>query len=176
MQKTKQFWLPLVRGGKQLWHHVLGDPFIWLFYCFFQPARFRNQFEGKSVWLRSVLMLRLALPLFLVSYPLAFLVQLILASSLPVSRLPGGVLNLSGLLLVTTWAVVIGVGWGMVGGIAGDIRLGIILGTAISIGGIAGNGGFGIVAGIATAIALGAIGGTILGMDWGMMGGILGGL
>src|ERR1700730_5732049 len=136
MQKTKRFWLPLIRSGKQLWYYVLGMPCIWLFYCFFQPARFRNQFEGKSVWLRSVLMLRLASPLFLVSYPLAFVVQLILASSLPASRLSGGVLNIPGLLLTTTWAAGIGVGWGILGGIAGDIRLGIILGTAISIGGI----------------------------------------
>ncbi len=177
MQKTKRFWLPLLRSGKQLWYYVLGMPFIWLFYCFFQPVRFRSQFKGKSPGLRIVLMLRLALPLFLVSYPFAFVVQLILASSFPGSRLPGEVLNPPGLLLATMWAVVIGVGWGVVGGIAGDIRLGIILGTAISIGGIAGNSGFGIaVVGIATAIALGAIGGTVLGMDWGMMGGILGGL
>src|SRR5947209_4083922 len=111
MQKTKQFWLPLVRSGKQLWHRILGEPFVWLFYCFFQPARFRRQFEGKSLGLRIVLMLRLALPLFLVSYPLAFLVQLILASSLPVSRLAGEELNLAGLLLTTLWAAVIGVGW-----------------------------------------------------------------
>src|SRR5712692_4364997 len=137
MQKTKQSWLPLVRSGKQIWHYLLGAPFTWLFYCFFQPARFRSQFEGNRPWNRLAMLLRLALSLFLVSYPFAFLVQLILTSNFPASRLSGEELTTLGLLLSTGWTAVInvlwGIGAGMAGGIAGDIRLGIILGIAISV-------------------------------------------
>jgi AAA+ ATPase superfamily predicted ATPase len=121
-------------------------------------------------------MLRLALPIFLVSYPLAIVVQVILASSFPASRPTGYDLNIFSFLLATAWATVLAVGWGIVGGVVGDIRLGIILGTALSIAGIAGNSALGIIEGIATAIALGVIGGTVRGATWGMMGGVLGGL
>ncbi len=121
-------------------------------------------------------MLRLALPIFLVSYPLALVVQIILASSFPASRPTGYDLNIFSFLLATAWATVLAVGWGIVGGIVGDIRLGVILGAALSIGCIAGNSALGIIEGIAVALALGVIAGTIRGATWGMIGGILGAL
>ena len=116
-------------------------------------------------------MLRVALPIFLVSYPLALVVQIILISSFPASGAP---VNIFDFFLTTVWATVLGVGWGIVGGIAGDIRLGIILGTALSIGGITGNSMPSVLEGIVTAIALGVIGGTVRGATWGMIGGMLG--
>ncbi len=171
MEQTKQPWLSLMKTVRLAWHYVLAEPFTWLFYCFFQPARFRREFEVQSFWKRIGLMLRLALPIFLVSYPLALVVQAILASSFPAIEVP---VNIFTFLLTTAWATVFGVGWGIVGGIVGDIKLGIILGIALSIGGIAGNYGFGIIEGVAAAIALGVIGGTVGGASWGMIGGVLG--
>ncbi len=167
MEQTKQPWLSLRKTGRQAWHYVLAEPFIWLFYCFFQPGRFKREFEVQSLWRRIGLMIRLALPIFLVSYPLALVVQAL------ASRPPA---NIFSFLITTAWATVLGVGWGIVGGVLGDIRLGIILGAALSIGGIAGNSALGIIEGIAVAIALGVIAGTIRGASWGTIGGILGAL
>ena len=173
MEQTKRPWLSFIKTGQQAWHYALAEPFTWLFYCFFQPARFKREFEVQSFWKRIGLMLRLALPIFLVSYPLALVVQVILASSFFANGAP---VNIFDFLLTTAWATVLGVGWGIVGGIVGDIRLGIILGTALSIAGIAGNSALGIIEGVAAAIALGVIGGTVRGATWGMMGGMLGAL
>ena len=173
MVQTKQPWLSFIKTGRLAWHYVLAEPFTWLFYCFFQPARFKRELEVQSFWRRIGLMLRLALPIFLVSYPLALVVQALFASSFPASGPPVDIFNF---LLTTAGATVLGVGWGIVGGVVGNIRLGVILGTALSIGGIAGNYGFGIIEGIVAAMALGVIGGTVRGASWGMMGGVLGAL
>src|SRR6266487_3357091 len=61
---------------KRAWQYLFIEPFIWLFYCFFQPARFRREVEIRDLSKRIVPMLRLALPLFLISYPFAFLMRL----------------------------------------------------------------------------------------------------
>src|SRR6266516_8224819 len=139
IEQMQRSWLSLRRDGKHTWHYVLVEPFIWLFYCFFQPIRFKNEFEVQGLWDRVVLMLRLALPLFLLSYPLACVVQIILSESFLSIRRE---LNILSFLLTVAWITIISVGWGtiggIIGGIVGDIRLGIILGTALSVGGIAG--------------------------------------
>lgn len=168
MEQTKRPWLSFIKTGQQAWYYLLAEPFNWLFYCFFQPALFKRKFEAQSLWKRIGPMLRLALPVFLVSYPLALVVQAILASS---SRV-----NLLSFLLTVAWATVLAVGWGIVGGIAADISLGIVLGTALSIGGITGSSMPGLIEGVLTAIVLGALGGTIRGASWGLIGGLLGAL
>src|SRR6266487_1270541 len=130
MEQTKRSWLSLRRSGKQTWHYVLSEPFVWLFYCFFQPTRFNNEFEVQSLWNRIVPMFRLALPMFLLSYPFAFVVQVILSSRFSSS---GREFNILSFLLTVAWITIISVAWGtiggIIGGILGDIRLGIILGT-----------------------------------------------
>jgi len=64
----------------------------------------------------------------------------------------------------------------MIGGIAADLSLGIMLGTALSIGSVIGNSGLGIIVGITAAIALGVIGGIVRGIAWGIKGGLVGSL
>lgn len=180
MEQMRRPKLSLKRSGKQTWHYMLVEPFIWLFYCFFQPLRFKSEFEVQSFWKRIVPMFRLALPTFLLSYPLAFAVQAILLSRFLPRGTSGQQLDILGFLLTTAWITFISVGWGtvggLIGGIAGDISLGIILGTAFSIGGVAGNSDLGIIVGITAAIALGAIVGTVKGASYGMWGGALGGI
>src|SRR6266849_1577908 len=139
MEQTKRPWLSFMKTGQQAWYYLLADPFTWLFYCFFQPALFKREFEAQSLSKRIGPMLRLALPIFLISYPLALVVQAIFASS---SRV-----NLLSFLLTTAWATVLAVGWGTVGGIAADTSLGIVLGTALSIGGITGSNMSGVIEG-----------------------------
>jgi hypothetical protein len=100
MEQTKRSWLSLRRSSKHTWHYVLIEPFVWLFYCFFQPTRFKNEFEVQSFWHRIVPMLRLALPMFLLSYPLAFVVQIILSISF---LFRGRDLDILGFLLTAAW-------------------------------------------------------------------------
>lgn len=161
---------------------MVVEPFVWLFYCFFQPIRFKNEFEVQSFWQRIVPMLRLTLPIFFLSYPLAFAIQAIFLNSFSfrgTSEQPIDILILS-FLLNTAWTTVISVGWGtaggIIGGIAGDISLGIILGTSLSISGIAGNSNLGIIVGITVAIAIGSIVGTVKGAYYGMWSGALAGI
>ncbi len=163
MVQVRRHMPSLRRIGKQTWHYLVVEPFTWLFYCFFQPVRFKNEFGEYSFWKRIVPMLRLALPIFLLSYPLAFAFQAILSSSFPTKGASRQHLDIVGFLLTTAWITLISVGWGtvwgLIGGIAGDISLGIVLGTAFSIGGVAGNSGLGFFVGITVAMALGTIGG-----------------
>jgi uncharacterized protein len=187
MEQTKRPWLSLMKTGQQAWHYVLAEPFIWLIYCFFQPARFKRDFEVQSLWKRFVPMLRLALPIFLVSYLLAlvlqafaFVVQATLVSGFQTGRPPVNIFNF---LLNTAWATVLAVGLGTVGGIlagiAAGISVGIVLGMALSIGipGI-GMSGSGVIEGIVTAGVLGALVGTIRSASrstsWVMVIGVLG--
>src|SRR6266480_3314690 len=99
MEQTRRPWSSLIRSGKLIWHYVLVEPFFWLFYCFFQPLRFRSEFEVPSFWKRIVPMFRLALPIFLLAYPFAFIVQLILSSNF----LSGEGLSVPDFLLTTAW-------------------------------------------------------------------------
>src|SRR5260370_19482049 len=55
---------------KQIWQYAFMEPFTWIFYCFFQPVRFRREFEvpGYFKLKRLLPMLRVTLPLFFCSY------------------------------------------------------------------------------------------------------------
>ncbi|MGZ3628266.1 MAG: hypothetical protein ACXWPS_17340 [Ktedonobacteraceae bacterium] len=180
MEQSKRPVSPLISSGKPIWFYLVVEPFTWLFYCFFQPNRFKNEIEIQNFWKRIVPMLQLALPLFLISYPLALLVQVLILSSAPSFWTNLQSLDLSSLLsflasllLATAWATVIGIGLGIVGGSVGNMSLEIILGLSLSIVGIASNTGFGIIEGITVALVLGVIAGTTRGRNWGMRGGIL---
>ena len=65
---------------QQAYRYFLAEPFYWIVLVFFQPARFRREVQTNYVrfWRRIVLMLRLALPLFLLLYSLVFLGEEIL--------------------------------------------------------------------------------------------------
>jgi uncharacterized protein len=180
MEQTRRSMHSLRRTCKEALYYILVEPFIWLFYCFFQPLRFNNEYEVQSFWKRIIPMLRLILPVSLLSYPIAFAVQVILSSTFPRGGVLEQQLDIPGFLLTTAWITFTSVGWGtvggIIGGIAGDISLGIVLGTAFSIAGVAGNSRLGIIVGITAAIALGAISGTAKGTSWGMGIGVLGGI
>src|SRR6266516_6700305 len=116
MEQMKRSWLSLRRDGKHTWHYVLVEPFFWLFYCFFQPIRFKNEFEAKSFWQRIVPMLRLALPIFLLSYPLAFAIQAIFLKSFSFRGQYMQYDVILSFLLTTAWVTVISVGLGTAAG------------------------------------------------------------
>jgi hypothetical protein len=62
---------------QRTWHYIFMEPFTWLFYAFFQPARFKREYESKGIVNRMVSMLRLIFPMFLCTYPLALLVYVL---------------------------------------------------------------------------------------------------
>src|SRR5690348_5065776 len=135
---------------RRSWQFLIVEPFIWLFYCFFQPIRFNKEFERENFLERVAAMLRLILPLFLISYPFAIVVQIGLCTSFPALShdcyLYHGsfllTLNVGNFLLATAWAVILGIGWGIVGGVIGSIALGIVLALALGmVGNITGDTG-----------------------------------
>src|SRR5579864_3051560 len=54
------------------------EPYFWLQCCFFQPARFKHDFETRSLPQRLVMMLRLTPLLFLCSYTPALIIRILL--------------------------------------------------------------------------------------------------
>ena len=145
-------------------YYLLAEPFIVIFYCFFQPTRFRKDLEIKSSLRlkRSAMMLRLTLPMLLISYPLVLMVLMSLNTMFPeIFALP----SMFNFLLASAGNTFLGVVGGIALGITGGIGLGIT-------GGI----GFGIAGGIALGIAFGFEGGIVFGVIGGMIAGITGGI
>ncbi len=60
---------------RQAGYNLLVEPFTWLFYRFVQPTRFKRTFEPKGLLKRITLLLRLALPMFLLSYLPALIIK-----------------------------------------------------------------------------------------------------
>jgi hypothetical protein len=177
MEQTKRSMFFLKKNSNKIWNYMLVEPFFWLLYCFFQPIRFKNEFKVQYFWQRIVPMLRLILPIFLLSYPLAFAIQAIFLNSFSfrgLSMQPDVILFFRTTAWVTVISVGLGTAAGIIGGIVGDISLGIILGTALSISGVAGNSNLGIIVGITVAIAIGSIAGTVKGVSFGMWSGTFG--
>jgi uncharacterized protein len=125
------------------WENWLAEPFTRLFYIFFQPQRFIREYEIQSSFFlqRFVPLLRLIIPMFLVSYPLALVGQTVLIPFHLVTP------DTYGILLNATvgviFGIILGIATSIILGIVGSIPGGIILGIS-----------FGIIDGIALAIAL----------------------
>src|SRR6266700_3309739 len=111
------------------WRYLLVEPFIWIAYCFFQPARFQRDIEipGYFKLRRIAPLLRVSIPLFLCSFLFfccALYIDIIFHSfvintpkflsitawlllGLIILTLPGGfILSLArGIVLASTWSV-----------------------------------------------------------------------
>ncbi|HYU77085.1 MAG TPA: hypothetical protein VEL31_30820, partial [Ktedonobacteraceae bacterium] len=165
----------LLSACQHIWRYLVAEPYTWLFFCFFQPARFRTEYEQQGFLKRTVLILRLVLPLYLLSYPLAIAVQVLLSGcflSCNFIRTPSIGMNM---LLFIYQATALGIWCGVVAGILGDIGSGIVLSVALGITGInMGNVDVGLARGVALAVVLGLVGGTGKGQRWGIKGGIVG--
>src|SRR6266704_2553823 len=97
---------------KRTWHYMFAEPFTWLFYCFFQPERFKRDYEETGFSRRMLLMFRFIIPMFLCSYSLALVVHVILLAVFPELYLSRGVFvqnaNTMSILFDTTLATVLG--------------------------------------------------------------------
>jgi len=153
---------------KRVWHYLMGEPLTWIFLAFFQPARLRREIEPAKFSQRIKPMLRLILPMFLVSYPFTMLVQTAL--------LPFHLLiytNITSFLFVP----LVGIAFGIAFSTAFGIGFGIGTGIGIGIGGGIGGGvalsiGFGIGFGVALSVALSIGLGTSRGIEFGIVRGI----
>ncbi|HEY4032546.1 MAG TPA: AAA family ATPase [Ktedonobacteraceae bacterium] len=162
---------------RAIWHYVWEEPFSWIRECFFQPAKFNREFGGRTLFQRITSMLRLALPMFLVSYPLVLISRAICVAFhlLLLSNITGFLLILAigvivsiivsivvGITVGIAYGIVFGIAFstaaGLTGSIAGDIALGITGGIAF---GIAANIGFGIRVDIALSIMIGTTVGIV---------------
>lgn len=147
---------------QQVWHYLL-EPCTWLFYCFFQPIRFKREFEKDSLNRKHLVsMIRLTLPIFVISCILVFIIRAILSTYSPTaSSLPSTSTTVIGLTL--------GVASGFALGVIGGLRLGIVGGLTLGITA-------GLMKGIAFAVTSGALFGLAEGPELSITGFIAGGI
>jgi hypothetical protein len=62
---------------------LINEPYLWLQRCFFQPVKFKEEFETTTISQRLVMLLRLMPLLFLYAYTPALLIRLVLFSLHP---------------------------------------------------------------------------------------------
>jgi uncharacterized protein len=143
------------------------EPYLWLQCCFFQPVRFKHDFEMVSLPQRLVMMLRLTPLLFLYSYTPALIIRILIYLLRP-DLYPHYVIHpfitlnpaIGWLLFDATWAAALSCLIAAVFGGLFSVRLGIAIALAFSLAlGIIVNTGddtfVGIIFGIASGLALG---------------------
>jgi hypothetical protein len=175
---------------KRAWQYIFGEPCTWLFYCFFQPTRFKRECESKDFLKRMTSMLRLAFPMFLFSYPLALCVQIIggVERNLPVPIVvnpvfrpgsvtgPGLVYFLLAIALISIVSITFGILWGIAGGIAGGIAWGLVLSIAGGIGSVSNGTGPLSVSSFVTSLVNSVFVGIEITFITGLLGGFIGGI
>ena len=62
---------------KRIYHAGIGEPLHWIALAVFQPARFRMTYEPGGLRQRCLMLARLIVPLFLLSWALVMLVRFI---------------------------------------------------------------------------------------------------
>src|SRR5436309_15172215 len=88
MEKTASTRHILVPDSRQFWENIFLTPLYWLFLCFFQPARFSEQFEYRTITKRFAVLARLAIPLFLLVFLIALPIQELLPCTDSCTQLP----------------------------------------------------------------------------------------
>src|SRR2546426_181977 len=105
---------------KHWWQILLQEPFIWLFYFFFQPTKFKRDIEAEGIMNRLMTMLRLAFPMFLCCFPIVLATRIVLNLLYPGFYVVSLSTSIPRFLYGTTWGTALGI----VGGIAGIIIIG----------------------------------------------------
>ena len=68
---------------KRAWDYLIVEPFWWIFLCFFQPRQLVKELTEENARLLRLKLLttafvRLALPTFLISYPVTLIIRILL--------------------------------------------------------------------------------------------------
>jgi len=142
---------------------LISTPYLWLQCCFFQPLKFKQDFESKLLSQRLVVMLRLMPLLFLYAYTPALVIRIIIYALRPDLYSNYGVLMplnpmVAWFLFDATWAAALScLIAGLVGGLF-STRLGIALALALSLAnGIIVHTGDDTFLGIIFGVAIGLI-------------------
>lgn len=169
--KNAPVWHLLTANIKHLLQYLFITPLNWLFLCFFQPHRFSEQFENRSVASPFRLVLERAIPLFLLIFLVALPVQVLLACTYSCTDMSIVTWNMLRSIFL---APLFGVTCGLIVAVIDNIGLGIILSVALCVTGIViGDASIGAVKGIAVAVTLGLVAGTARGKKWGIFKGVL---
>jgi hypothetical protein len=118
---------------KRWWHFLLQEPFIWLFYYLFQPAKFKRDFEAEDLLNRFIVMLRLALPMFLCSFMITLVTRIVLNFAYPGFYFYPLATGIPRFVYDTAWSTAFGVVGGMVGVIIISTTSNITLSFAVSV-------------------------------------------
>jgi AAA domain len=110
---------------KRALRYFLSEPFTWIIYCYFQPLKFKAKVEAESFRQRTVIMARLLLPMFLLTYPLALLLHICLNPSQFTNIISFGPVSLG-----VTLAIIIG---SVAFGLATVVEFGLMMGLAMGI-------------------------------------------
>ena len=157
----------------RLLHYTLSEPFVWLYHSIVRPVTFAREVEIRGNRLsdirqRALVMLRLALPLFLLTYLCTLIIRLILERWFPQLLAPCYLIiaqcvphpNLITLIVIAATNAALGVAIGSLLGMFGGIVFGVTIGIALGIAlGIANA----LAEGVTIAITLGLMEGMILG-------------
>src|SRR5947209_7546366 len=133
MEKTTQGWRSLTANARHLWENLFITLLGWLFLCFFQPVRFSEQFEHPGIAGRYTLVLRRAIPLFLLIFLVALPIQALLLCTHSFTAMSIFTWNtLRSIFLATLF----GVTCGLIVAVLDNIGLGIVLSIALGVTGI----------------------------------------
>jgi hypothetical protein len=154
---------------KRWWHFLLQEPFIWLFYCLFQPAKFKRDFEAEDLLNRFIVMLRLALPMFLCSFMITLVTRIVLNFAYPGFYFYPLATGIPRFVYDTAWSTAFGVVGGMVGVIIISTTSNIALSFAVSV--VTGS-----IVNIGTTLEVGAQALIVSGIIYGITCGLLFGL
>ena len=62
----------------KIYNYLLTDPFTWIYYCLFQPAKFEKEFENANLSSRIEALFRSILPIFIISAAISILLLIVL--------------------------------------------------------------------------------------------------
>src|SRR5947209_6339128 len=122
---------------EQLYRYLLREPCSWLFYYYFQPARFQREIEPRAIRKRVVPMLRLSVPILSTVFLVSVLLRKEFCSSLPAlytSCAPNQVDQTTlHFLMYTLRGCLEGLFAGVLSGICVDLAFGISMGLAVGL-------------------------------------------
>ena len=139
---------------KDIWQWLWIEPLTWIFYCFFQPVKFRREIERQGFLPRLRCMCQLAPLLFILIYPPTLSARVLLSYFCPLAyasywqeRPPLLDDRLFGFAFDSLWALalciavavvggaIIGILYGIVGSMVGGFWVGIVVRTFLEASG-----------------------------------------
>jgi hypothetical protein len=172
---------------KHIYYVGIGEPLHWIALAVFQPARFRITYEPGGLRQRGLMLVRLIVPLFLLSWVLAILVRFIplpshvLVWSDEAHGLPWSQWEVAA--IGVTFGLVVGLLFGVIQGVSFGIVVSLTAGVVFGLPGVYGLlhtiilGAwlvpiFGLAAGLALSLSFGLAWGLAFGVIIGLAAGV----